>query len=79
VKNRFQSLPFKCNLQRYPEVLAFPEERVLDVAGRLKAGGKTGAWVDANPSLLLKLLQSDAAFYYVLEMPAEVTRWGSAG
>jgi hypothetical protein len=39
VKNRFQSLPFKCNLQRYNKVL----KRRLAAGGRAVSGGAVGA------------------------------------
>ena len=68
-----------------PEVLAYPEERVSAVVSRLAEGfgdnkdiRSVGHWVNAHPSLLLKVLQSDASFYYVLDMPAEVMRQSSS-
>ena len=58
-----------------PEVLTHDVARVRLVADAVRAAGKAiPGWIDANPSLVLKLMQSDAAFYYVLDMPAEVTR-----
>ena len=63
-----------------PEVLTHDVARVRLVADAVRAAGKAiPEWIDANPSLILKLLQSDAAFYYVLDMPAEVTRQSSGG
>lgn len=63
-----------------PEVLTHDVARVRLVADAVRAAGKAiPEWIDANPSLILKLLQSDAAFYYVLDMPAEVTRQSGGG
>ena len=63
-----------------PEVLTHDVARVRLVADAVRAAGKAiPGWIDANPSLVLKLMQSDAAFYYVLDMPAEVTRQSSGG
>ena len=63
-----------------PEVLTHDVARVRLVADAVRAAGKAiPRWIDANPSLVLKLMQSDAAFYYVLDMPAEVTRQSSGG
>jgi hypothetical protein len=36
VKNRFQSLPFKCNLQRYTSAQSFPEDVARVFAGNLR-------------------------------------------
>jgi hypothetical protein len=44
VKNRFHSVPFKCNLQRYTAVLAFPGEPT-------KGGACTGACTSPAGSL----------------------------
>ena len=67
-------------LRQMPELVTFPEARVAEVVDRLKAGGRAdvGSWASRNPSLLLKLMQSDSAFYYVVDMPAEVTRLEAA-
>lgn len=63
-----------------PEVLTHDVARVRLVADAVRAAGKAiPGWIDANPSLVLKLMQSDAAFYYVLDMPAEVTRQSGGG
>ena len=63
-----------------PEVLTHDVARVRLVADAVRAAGKAiPRWIDANPSLVLKLMQSDAAFYYVLDMPAEVTRQSGGG
>lgn len=63
-----------------PEVLTHDVARVRLVADAIRAAGKAiPGWIDANPSLVLKLMQSDAAFYYVLDMPAEVTRQSGGG
>ena len=63
-----------------PEVLTHDVARVRLVADAVRAAGKAiPGWIDANPSLVLKLMQSDAAFYYVLDMPAEVTRRSGGG
>ena len=56
----------------------FVQTKVLIHAVRA-AGKAIPGWIDANPSLVLKLMQSDAAFYYVLDMPAEVTRQSGGG
>ena len=63
-----------------PEVLTHDVARVRLVADAIRAAGKAiPGWIDANPSLVLKLMQSDAAFYYVLDMPAELTRQSGGG
>lgn len=63
-----------------PEVLTHDVARVRLAADAVRAAGKAiPGWIDANPSLILKLMQSDAAFYYVLDMPAEVTRQSGGG
>jgi len=48
------------------------------VAARLQAAGKDGQWAGDNPSLLLKLMQSDLAADYILDMPAEVLKQAAA-